>query len=231
MYDSNIERTTGNVIKLSLNGIQKISKERILLELFKILDLNNFINLNESTDLKEIFTIIFPEFKYLNRLERLIKIYDYYKIDRSLLLAAILIDDEDNHEYFGHKYNISNDIKNNLNSFAKNLKLINENKYFFNRDLEKNIYFHNKNFLISLNILNFVINSKLKFKDFSENLKKILQTKTHKFSIDGKYLKENGMKEGLLIGKVLKKIEEEWVKNNFQITKERVKEIIRLQSN
>ena len=231
MYDSNIERTTGNVIKLSLNGIQKISKERILLELFKILDLNNFINLNESTDLKEIFTIIFPEFKYLNRLERLIKIYDYYKIDRSLLLAAILIDDEDNHEYFGHKYNISNDIKNNLNSLAKNLKLINENKYFFNRDLEKNIYFHNKNFLINLNILNFVINSKLKFKDFSENLKKILQTKTHKFSIDGKYLKENGMKEGLLMGKVLKKIEEEWVKNNFQITKERVKEIIRLQSN
>ena len=46
-----------------------------------------------------------------------------------------------------------------------------------------------------------------------------------------KYLKENGMKEGLLMGKVLKKIEEEWVKNNFQITKERVKEIIRLQSN
>ena len=39
------------------------------------------------------------------------------------------------------------------------------------------------------------------------------------------------MEEGLLMGKVLKKIEEEWVKNNFQITKERVKEIIRLQSN
>ena len=231
MYDSNVERTTGNVIKLSLNGIQKISKERILLELFKILDLNNFVNLNESADLKKIFTIIFPEFKYLNRLERLIKIYDYSKIDRSLLLAALLIDNEDNHEYFGHKYNISNDIKNKLNSFAKNLKLINENKYFFNRDLEKNIYFHNKNFLISLNILNFVINSKLKFKNFSENLKKILKTKTHKFSINGKYLKENGMEEGLLMGKVLKKIEEEWVKNNFQITKERVKEIIRLQSN
>ena len=31
--------------------------------------------------------------------------------------------------------------------------------------------------------------------------------------------------------KDLKKIEEEWVKNNFQITKERVKEIIHLQSN
>ena len=39
------------------------------------------------------------------------------------------------------------------------------------------------------------------------------------------------MKEGLLMGKVLKKIEEEWIKNNFQITKERVKEIIRSYSN
>ena len=231
MYDLKLERTTTNAIKLNLIGIQKISKERILVELFKILDLNNFVNLNESTDLKEIFTIIFPEFKNLNRLERLIKIYDYSKIDRSLLLAALLIDEKDTHQYFGHKYNISNNIKDDLNSFAKNLKLISDNKNFFNIDLEKNIYFHDKNYLIKLNILNFVINSKLKFKDFSEILKKILKTKTHRLSIDGKYLKENGMKEGLLIGKVLKKIEEEWIKNNFQITKERVKEIIRLQSN
>ncbi len=231
MYDLKVEKTTSNAIKLNLNGIQKISKERILVELFKILDLNNFVNLNKSNDLKEIFTIIFPEFKNLHRLERLIKIYNYTKIDKSLLLATLLIDDKDTHEYFGHKYNISNNIKDNLSSYARNLKLIGENKDFFNRDLEKNVYFYDKNYLIKLNIINFVINSKLNFKDFSEILKKILKSKIHKFSIDGKYLKENGMKEGLLMGKVLKKIEEEWIKNNFQITKERVKEIIRLQSN
>ena len=230
MYDLKVEKTTSNAIKLNLNGIQKISKERILVELFKILDLNNFVNLNKSNDLKEIFTIIFPEFKNLHRLERLIKIYNYTKIDKSLLLATLLIDDKDTHEYFGHKYNISNNIKDNLSSYARNLKLIGENKDFFNRDLEKNVYFYDKNYLIKLNIINFVINSKLNFKDFSEILKKILKSKIHKFSIDGKYLKENGMKEGLLMGKVLKKIEEEWIKNNFQITKERVKEIIRLQS-
>ena len=42
---------------------------------------------------------------------------------------------------------------------------------------------------------------------------------------------ENGMQQGSLIGKVLKEIEEEWIKNNFKISKERVKEIIRLHSN
>ena len=69
-----------NAIKQNLNGIKKISKERILIELYKILDLKNFINLNESTDLKEIFTLIFPEFENLKRLERLTKICDYSQI-------------------------------------------------------------------------------------------------------------------------------------------------------
>ena len=115
---------------------------------------------------------------------------------------------------------------NDLNSFAKSLRLINKNNDFFNKDLEKNIYLHDKNYLINLNILNFVINSKLKFKDFAETLKKILKSKTHKFTIDGKYLIENGMQQGSSIGKVLREIEGEWIKNNFKITKERVKEIV-----
>ena len=226
MYDHKIETTTINAIKLNLNGIKKISKERILDELFKILDLKNFMILNKYSELKEIFTLIFPEFENLSRLERLNKICDFSKVDRNLLLAALLIDEKDSHEYFGHKYNISNNIKENLNSFAKNLKLINTNKGFFNEDLEKNIYLYDKNYLINLIIINFVINSKLKLKDFNETFKKILRSKIHKFTIDGKYLIENGMQEGPLMGKALREIEEEWIQNNFHITKERVKEII-----
>ena len=231
MYNFEVEPTTFKAIKLSLNGVNKISKERILVELNKILDLKNFMNLNESKDLKEIFTLIFPEFKNLKRLERLIKICDYSQVSKNLLLAVLLIDDQDTHEYFGHKYNISNNIKDNLNSLAKNLKLIKENKSFFEKDLEKNIYLNNKNYLINLNILNFVINPTIKFKDFSKILSKILKSRTHKFNIDGKYLIENGMQQGSLIGKALKKIEEEWINNNFQLDKERVKEIIRSYSN
>ena len=146
-------------------------------------------------------------------------------------MAVLLIDEKNSHEYFGHKYNVSNNIKDKLDLLAKNLRLLRENKDFFNKDLEKNIYLNNKNHLISLNILNFVIDTKYKFKDFSENLKKILRSKTYEFNIDGKYLIDNGMEQGALMGKVLKKIEEEWIRNNFKITKKQVQEIIRLYSN
>jgi len=231
MYDSNIESATLKAIKQNLNGIKKISKERILIELYKILDLKNFMELNKNTDLKEIFIMIFPEFENLRRLERLKKIFNYSKISKNLLLASLLIDEKSSHEYFAHKYNVSNNIRDSLNLLAKNLNLIKENNDFFNKDLEKNIYLNDKNHLISLNIINFTINTKIKFKDFSENLKKILKSKTHRFNIDGKYLMDNGMKQGTLIGKVLKEIEEEWIKNNFEIKKDRVQEIIRINTN
>ena len=231
MYDTKVETTTGNAIKLNLNGIKKISKERILIELYKILELKNFMNLNNSTDLKEIFTLIFPEFENLNRLERLKKICNYSQVNRGLLLATLLIDNKNSHEYFSHKYNVSNKIKESLNLFAKNIKLVKENKDFLHKDLEKNIYLNDKNHLMNLNILNFVINTNVKFKDFSDTLKKILKSKTHEFIIDGKYLMDNGMQQGSLIGKVLKEVEEEWVNNGFEISKERVREIIRLRSN
>ena len=231
MYDSKVELSTINAIKQNLDGIKKISKERILIELYKILDLKNFINLNDSTHLKEIFSLIFPEFENLKRLERLAKICDYTQVNRELLLAVLLIDEKNNHEYFTHKYNVSNNIKENLHMLAKNLILIKGNKDFFKKDLEKNIFLNDKNHLINLNILNFVINEKIKLKDFSDTLKKILQSKKQKFPIDGKYLMDNGMKQGSQMGKVLKKIEEEWIKNNFKISEDQMKEIIRLHSN
>jgi poly(A) polymerase len=230
MYNSNVEPTTNDAIKQNLNGIKKISKERILTELYKILDLKNFINLNESDYLKEIFTLVFPELDNLKRLDRLKKICDHSQINKELLLAVLLIDKKNSHEYFGHKYNVSNNLKDKLSLLAENFRLLRDNKEFFNRDLEKNIYLNNKNHLINLNILNFVIDTKYKFENFSDNLKKILKSKTKKFNIDGKYLIDNGMQQGVMIGKVLKKIEEEWIRNNFKITKTQVQEIIRLYS-
>ena len=78
---------------------------------------------------------------------------------------------------------------------------------------------------------NYVIDKKYRIKDFSENLKKILKSKTHIFKIDGNYLMDIGMEQGALMGKVLKKIEEEWIKNNFKITKDEIKKIIKSSSN
>jgi tRNA nucleotidyltransferase/poly(A) polymerase len=231
MYYNKIEPTTNDAIKQNLDGIKKISKERILIELYKILDLKNFVNLSESVYLKEIFTLVFPELDNLKRLNRLKKICNHSQTNKELLLAVLLIDEKNNHEYFGHKYNVSNNIKDNISLLAKNFRLLRKNKEFFNRDLEKNIYLNSKNHLINLNILNFVIDTKYKLKDFSENLKRILKSKIYKFNIDGKYLIDNGMQQGAAMGKALKKIEEEWIRNNFKITKNQVQEIIRLYSN
>jgi poly(A) polymerase len=228
IYNSKIEPTISKIIKLNLNGIKQVSKERILVELYKILDLKNFINLYENEHLKELFNLIFPEFKNLERLDRLKKICNYSQISRNILLAVLLIDETSNHEYFAHKYKVSNNIKENLSLYAKDLNLFRENKDFLDKDLEKNIYLRNKNHLINLNVLNYACNPRYKYKDFVEILNKILKSKVHIFPIDGKYLLQNGMKEGSVVGKVLKIIEDEWINSDFKISKDRVKEIIKL---
>ena len=39
-----------------------------------------------------------------------------------------------------------------------------------------------------------------------------------KFPFDGNYLKNRGIKEGALIGQVLKLLENEWLNNDFKIS-------------
>ena len=230
LYDGAIEKSTINVIKQNLIGVKKISKERVLVELFKILELKNFININENTHLKEIFKLIFPEFANLKRLDRLKKILNFSKINLKLLLGILLIDKDNNHEYFSHKYNVSNEIQEDLNLLAKNLKVLQKSNDYFTRDIERHIYLNNKSHLTKLNTLYFTLNPKYSLKHFSETLEKILKSKIHQFHIDGKYLMNKGMREGVLLGRVLRKIEDEWINNNFKISNDRVQEIIRQNS-
>ena len=231
MYDIVVEPTTSDAIKQNLDGIQKISKERILIELLKILSLKNFLTINQSSNLREIFSMIFPEFLYVNRLKRLKKIYQYSEVNVDIFLAVMLIDDKENHEYFIHKYNASNETKETLERFYKNLIKIKNDKEFFEKNLIKNIYLNGKNHLIALNLINFSINSKVKIDDFTGTLNKILKIKVPIFPINGKILKQKGMQEGQRLGNVLKTLEKEWINNNFKISNERVEEIINVNSN
>ena len=230
MYDIQLEKTTIEAIKHNLTGIKKISKERILDELLKILELKSFLKINESDHLKEIFLMIFPEFLYLNRLERLKKICKYSNINKDLLLAVLLIDDKNNDEYFSHKYNVSSKIKETLKKLSSNLIEVKKNKNFFGKDLIRNVYFYGKEHLINLNIINFSINSKIKIDEFSKILNLVLKSNVPKLHVNGDYLKRNGMKEGESLGKVLKKIESEWANNNFEISNERIKDLIKIYS-
>ncbi len=229
-YDSEIEQSTIEAIKLNLDGIKKISKERILIELLKIIDTKNFIKLNNNKELKEIFSLIFGEFKYLERLNKLYNIKDRSNFDKTTLLAVMLIDEASNHEYFSHKYNVSNQLKENLNLIAKNFINVKKNKNFFLKDLKKNIYFFGKSHCMVLSILNFISSKKLRLKEYYNITKDIKKTKVPKFAFDGNYLKEKGMKEGVLIGKTLKLIENEWLDNNFKLSDKKISKIIEEQS-
>ena len=143
----------------------------------------------------------------------------------------MLIDEKDNHEYFLYKYNVSNKIIDMLKKFNKNLIELKNDKEYFEKNLIKNVYLNGKKHLVALSLINFAINLKIKFNDFSETLNNILKAKAPIFPIDGELLKQKGMKEGKSLGNVLKKLEKEWVNNDFKISNDRIDEIIKINSN
>ena len=147
--------------------------------------MRNFINILKYENRKLIFSLIFPELKYLDRLQKLDKTDINSKVKVDNLLAILLIDEKDNHEYFSHKYKVSNEIKDNLNLLAQNFKILKKDKNFFSKNLEKNIYLYGKKHLIILSKLEFLINKK--YISNLLNLIKISSSKIHKFPYDGKY--------------------------------------------
>ena len=78
-----------------------------------------------------------------------------------------------------------------------------------------------------LNLLEFLSNTKYNFKNFQIIFKKIFNSKIDKFPYNGEYLIKRGIKEGPVLGKVIKMLENEWVENNFKISEKRVQDVIK----
>ena len=210
---------TIEAIKFNLNSIKKLSKERVLSELYKIFILKNINDILENKDIKDIFLVIFPEFKYLNRIESY-----HYLLKKKIvsqtpeaIFSILLIGEKDNFEYFCHKYKVSNTLKKYLNYVANNYAKYQEEKNYLKKDLKKNIYKHGK--MNINNLINFVYCAERKF---SINLlKKIIsdvdKMKVPKFPFNGKYVMDQGIEGGKKIGFVLQELEKEWITNNFNL--------------
>ena len=206
-------------IQLNLNGITELSKERVYSELEKILKLKNFEDIFKSQMLLDIFRLIFPEFKYLERAKSFTKIRSLKEINlqKDIILASLLIDSSNNHEYFFHKHHVSNEIKNILNFYAKYLKLINQN--FFEKDLRKNIFYHGKEKIKLVFLFYSIINDEIEPSKLAAFISKVDRMLIPKFPISGDYLKKRGYKTGKILGKKLKSLEEKWIENNFVMDK------------
>ncbi len=216
-YNASVEQSTVQAIKLKLNGLKHLSKERVLTELIKIIKLENFSNIIENKDLLEIFTLVFPELKNISRLKNFKLIKNHVENTEILLLSILLIDLKANHEYFSHKYRVSNKILNNLNLLGNKFKESKIEKEFFKKNLKSNLYsigLKNLKILFSLHLLD---KNKVPIKDvaFFQVIEKI---SIPKFPFDGNFLLKKGIQEGRKIGTILEEAEKHWARNNYNLS-------------
>ena len=215
-------------LKINIGGVSKLSKERLLNELKKIFKLGTLEKLiNEKLSL-ELILIIFPELKNYNLFNKLNseKRNVLREVDFIFLLSLMIIDNSDNVDYFLYKYNLSKKDQKRIkiiHGFYKdkfNLKKFTQ--YNFNE------YFYYEGNKAVLDVLRFkVIKSKKIDKSLIELIEYYKNKPIPKMPIGAELLMQKyKIPEGKQLGVKLKKIEVEWVKNNFTISDKQVENII-----
>ena len=215
-------------LKINIGGVSKLSKERLLDELKKIFKLGTLEKLiNEKLSL-ELILIIFPELKNYNLFNKLNseKRNVLREVDFIFLLSLMIIDNSDNVDYFLYKYNLSKKDQKRIkiiHGFYKdkfNLKKFTQ--YNFNE------YFYYEGNQAVLDVLRFkVIKSKKIDKSLIELIEYYKNKPIPKMPIGAELLMQKyKIPEGKQLGVKLKKIEVEWVKNNFTISDKQVENII-----
>ena len=215
-------------LKINIGGVSKLSKERLLDELKKIFKLGTLEKLiNEKLSL-ELILIIFPELKNYNLFNKLNseKRNVLREVDFIFLLSLMIIDNSDNVDYFLYKYNLSKKDQKRIkiiHGFYKdkfNLKKFTQ--YNFNE------YFYYEGNQAVLDVLRFkLIKSKKIDKSLIELIEYYKNKPIPKMPIGADLLMQKyKIPEGKQLGVKLKKIEVEWVKNNFTISDKQVENII-----
>ena len=224
------DEITIKAIKRNLDGLAKISKERILEELFKMMKLNNFSKLFEDEFCRFIILSILPQLRNYNRIKILNKIsYKIKKqIDKILLLSILIVDETDNCNFFLYKYQLSNEDKKRILFIKNSFKNYSKQYLYSKKNLLKLTYLSDKSSVIELLIFLIFVNPK-KISNI-ENLIDYIKEKTiPEFPINAKFLKEEfNFLEGKQLGDALKKLEKQWIDDGFKIDKGNVKSLLNL---
>ena len=224
------DEITIKAIKRNLDGLAKISRERILGELFKMMKLNNFSKLFEDEFCRFIILSILPQLRNYNRIKILNKIsYKIKKqIDKILLLSILIVDETDNCNFFLYKYQLSNEDKKRILFIKNSFKNYSKQYLYSKKNLLKLTYLSDKSSVIELLIFLIFVNPK-KISNI-ENLIDYIKEKTiPEFPINAKFLKEEfNFLEGKQLGDALKKLEKQWIDDGFKIDKGNVKSLLNL---
>jgi tRNA nucleotidyltransferase/poly(A) polymerase len=218
------DRNIISSIKQYINGINKISNERIFNELKKIITLKNVYSLFSHDLSREVILNIFPQFKYYERLKIINslskKLRDKY--DSHLILAALILDQTNSYEYFCHKYKTSNSIKNKFENISVNFVNLKNKKFYLEENIKKLIYLSNKDYVRDLLLFSICTHNKIKILNIKKLIDYVANCEIPKFPISGDYLKKYGYVTGQALGKKLKSLEEKWIENDFIIEKKTI---------
>tara|TARA_B100000131_G_scaffold189240_1_gene182126 strand:- start:449 stop:1732 length:1284 start_codon:yes stop_codon:yes gene_type:complete len=223
------EKDTIKIIKQNLTGLKHVSKERQLQELKKIILHENFDKINSDKLIRELFLLIFPELKNIHRINKLDK--QTGQILRSkkfeFILSLLLIDKTDNCDYFIYKYNLSNKEKDKISLLSSVFSEDQNRDYFTKENLSKFILKNGKENLID--ILDYKILTTKKNKSNFIDLKKyFVEFEIPVMPVKAKDLIQKfDLKEGKLLGSILKEIEEKWLDNDFKISSNQIESIVK----
>ena len=215
-------------LKINIGGISRLSKERLLDELKKIIKVDTLEKIAKDKISLELLQLIFPELKNLSIFSKLstekrkiLKDFDFI-----FLLSLMVVDETDNTDFFIYRFNISKKDQKRIKIIDNFYKNENRSSSFSEKNMNRIFYFKGKQAVSD--ILNYKM---LKLKKFDKNIDELIELYKYKsmpkMPIAAEYLMSKfKIPEGKQLGLKLKMIEEEWVKNNFKISEEQVKSIV-----
>ena len=218
-------------IKKGLNGIRKISKERILDEFSKILNLKNFYELFNNEFSCSVILTIFPQLKHYDRFRAMQNIPNKIinRLNVPLILSILLIDNSDNCEFFLFKFKFSNRDKKKILFLLNKFKKINVKELLDEKKLVKLAYLGNAAEIIDLLVFLTFVSKEIDVNAVEKRISFLDKLRLPVFPITADYLKlKYNFSESRELGFALKKLEQSWIDNDFIIDKNDIKTILKL---